>query len=57
MKAQIYKVYCEYFVKAKSRNAVEQFVNDDIVSGEFFEKHILIDEDSEPMIDYDLTKT
>ena len=54
---KIYKVYCEYFVKAGSRKAVEQFVNDDIASGEFYERHILIDEDKELMVDYDLTKT
>jgi len=43
-KAKVYKVYCEYLVKANSRKEVIDFIIADMSSGEFYEKHIIIDE-------------
>ena len=59
-KPKIYKVYCEYYVKADNLDAVEEYVSEEVGDYEFYERHMLIDEinDSELLnqdVDVDLT--
>lgn len=43
---KVYKVYCEYYVKAKNREEAEKFVQDEFAYADFHERHIIIDETS-----------
>jgi len=58
---KIYKVYCEYYVKADNLDAVEKYVSEEVGDYDFYERHILIDEIGEydmlnQDVDVDLTK-
>jgi hypothetical protein len=44
-KGKIFKVNCEYFIKAKTLEEVKNSVIDEIVDGDFYESHIIIDEE------------
>jgi len=41
---KIFKVYCEFFVKAKDDDEALDIVIDDFAGGDFFEEHIIIEE-------------
>ena len=43
-KPKIYKVYCEYYVKADNLDAVEEYVSEEVGDYEFYERHILIED-------------
>ena len=57
-KGRIFKIYCEYFIKAKTRQEVDNYVQNEIACGfDFYERHIIVDEiEISPIIDVDLTK-
>ena len=39
-----YKVYCEFYIKAKDEEQANEEVINDFAYGNFFEEHIIIDE-------------
>ena len=58
---KIYKVSCEYYVKANNLDKVEEYVSEEIGDYEFYERHMLINEINEndmlnQDVDVDLTK-
>jgi len=38
----IYKVSCEYYIEAEDRDEAIDFVSDEFASGDFYERHIMI---------------
>lgn len=60
---KIYKIYCEYYIRANNRKEVEKYVQEEVSEGfDFYERHILL-EDTTPScggacidVDIDLTK-
>lgn len=40
----IFKVYCEFYIKAKDESEAEDIVIDDFSYNNFFEEHIIIEE-------------
>jgi predicted Fe-Mo cluster-binding NifX family protein len=44
----IFKVYCEYYIKAKDLEKAEEFVIDEMSSGDFKESHLIIEESELP---------
>ena len=44
----IYKVCCEYYIKAKDKDEAEEIVADDMAYNNFLEEHILIEESELP---------
>ena len=62
-KVKVFKVNCEYLVRANTREEIEEYVQDEVASGfEFYERHILIDDVTPTCggacldVDVDLTK-
>jgi len=58
---KIFKVHCEYYVKAKNKDEVKEFVQEELAFKDYYESHIIIEEEqcaSEKGLipDYDLTK-
>ena len=43
---KVYKVYCEYYVKAKDREEAEEFVRNEQLD-DYVERHIIVEETSE----------
>lgn len=43
-----YKVFCEFYIKAKDKSEAEEIVIDDMVNNNFFEEHIILDESKKP---------
>ena len=44
----VYKVYCEYYIKAKDESEAEEIVIEDMAYNNFFEEHIIIEESELP---------
>lgn len=44
----VYKVYCEYYIKAKNESEAEEIVIEDMSYNNFFEEHIMIEESELP---------
>lgn len=43
-KKPIYKISCEYYIRAEDKDMAEDFVNNEIIDGNFTEAHIIIEE-------------
>ena len=41
---KIYKVYCEFFIKAENEKEAENIVINDLAYNNFMEEHIIIEE-------------
>jgi hypothetical protein len=50
--SKIFKVSCEYYIKAKDIEEVENFVKDE-AGLDFFEKHIIVEEEQEDIAEVD----
>lgn len=43
-KKPIFKISCEYYVRAKDKEDAENFAIEELSDGEFYERHIIIEE-------------
>lgn len=50
--SKVFKVTCEYYVKAKDIEEVKVFVSEE-AGQDFFEKHIIIEEEHEKIVEAD----